>query len=119
MTALMSSRARSGVIAVLALAVFIGGCTATRARSGAPAQAGFLGDYSGLQNNPDYPAALVYIKPNTQWGKYSAIQLESAGVYASDKTSSLSAEDQERLAGMLYNTMSQELGKYFTVATSP
>jgi len=118
MTGLMASRAGRGVMVLLALTVLIGGCTATRARRDAP-QTGFLGDYSSLQKNPDYPAALVYIKPNTRWAKYNAIQFESAGVYASDKTSSVSPEDQERLAGMLYNTMSQELGKYFPLANSP
>lgn len=119
MSGLRASRTRGLLIVALAVTVLISGCTATRARRGAPAQSGFLGDYSGLQNNPEYPAALVYVKPNVQWAKYSAIQLESAGLYVSDKTSSLSPEDQERLAGMLYNTMTQELGKYFTVVNGP
>jgi Protein of unknown function (DUF3313) len=119
MTGLMAARLREPLVLVMALTVLIGACTATRARRGAPEAAGFLGDYSNLQNNPQYPAALVYVKPNVQWGKYSAIQLESAGLYGTDQTKALSPEDQERLAGMLYNTMTQELEKYFTVVKSP
>ena len=119
MTGLMAARARETLILVVALTVLIGACTATRARRNAPERAGFLGDYSNLQTIPEYPAALVYVKPNVQWGKYSAVQLESAGLYGTDKTTSLSPEDQERLAGMLYNTMTQEFEKYFTVVKSP
>lgn len=119
MTGLTAARVREAVILVVALTVLTSACTATRARRGGPEAAGFLGDYSNLQTNPTYPAALVYVKPNVQWGKYSAIQLESAGLYGTDKTRSLSPEDQERLAGMLYNTMTQEFEKYFTVVKSP
>lgn len=124
MTRLMAARVRQPLLLqtlllLLALLVPISACTATRARRGAPEAAGFLGDYSSLQNNPAYPAALVYVKPNVEWGKYSAIQLESAGLYGTDKTRGLSPEDQERLAGMLYNTMTLELEKYFTVVKSP
>jgi hypothetical protein len=119
MTVLTASRSCRGLVAGLALTVLISGCTATRARRGAPAEAGFLGDYSSLQNNPDYPAALVYVKPNVEWKKYSAIQLESAGVYVTEKTKALTPEDQQLLAGMLYNTMAQELQKHFTLTNSP
>ena len=119
MTRLMAARVREPLILLVAVTVLISACTATRARRGAPEATGFLGDYSNLQNIPEYPAALVYVKPNVQWGKYSAIQLESAGVYGSEKTNSLSPEDREQLAGMLYNTMIQELEKYFTVVKSP
>lgn len=119
MTGLRAARVRETLVLVVALTVLISACTATRARRGAPETSGFLGDYSSLQNNPDYPAALVYVKPNVQWGKYSAIQFESAGLYGTEQTKSLSPEDQERLAGMLYNTMTQELEKYFTLVKSP
>ena len=115
----VGGRAREILVTAVVLAVLTSGCTATRARSGAPDQVGFLGDYKGLEKNPSYPAALVYVKPNVQWGKYSAIQLQSAGLYVSEKTKSLSPEDQERLVGMLYNTMMQELDKYFTLVKTP
>ncbi len=61
----------------LAAILLLSGCGATRGRSGAPEQSGFLGDYSGLTRNPAYPAALVYVKPGVQWARYSTIQLDS------------------------------------------
>ena len=108
---------RTGIV-VLALAVLSTGCTAARAVRSAPAESGFPGDYSGLQKNPDFPAALVYVKPDVQWRKYSAIELESAGLHVTDTSTAPSPEDQTILARMLYNTMNEELGKYFDLVTT-
>jgi hypothetical protein len=102
-------------MAILALT----GCAATRGRRGAPEQSGFLGNYSALEKNPAYPAALVYVKPGVQWSRYNAIQLESAGLYLTESTSKLSPQDQERLAGDLYTTLHDELDKYFVLAAGP
>jgi hypothetical protein len=104
---------------MLALAVLSTGCTATHAVRSAPAESGFLVDYSDLQKNPDFPAALVYVKPDMQWGKYSAIELESAGLHVTDTSTAPSPEEQTILAGMLHNTMTGELGKYFHLVTTP
>jgi hypothetical protein len=104
---------------VLALAVLGTGCAATRDDRSASAESGFLGDYSGLQKNPDFPAALVYVKPDVQWGRYSAIELESAGLSVTDTSTAPSPEDQTLLAGMLHKTMTEELGKYFDLVTAP
>jgi hypothetical protein len=52
---------------VLVLAVLSIGCAATRAVSNAPPESEFLVDYSGLQKNPDFPLALVYVKPNVRF----------------------------------------------------
>ena len=117
-TSTVSHASRTGAV-VLALAVLSTGCTATRAVRRAPAESGFLGDYSGLQKNPDFPAALVYVKPDVQWGKYSAIELESAGLHVTDTSTAPSPEEQTILAGMLHNTMTEELGKYFDLVTTP
>ena len=73
------SHANRTRVVVLALAVLSTGCTATRAVRRAPAEPGFLGDSSGLQKNPDFPAALVYVKPDVQWGRYSATSILLSG----------------------------------------
>jgi hypothetical protein len=112
----VSHASRTGIV-VLALAAFSTSCTATRAVPTAPAESLSLGD-PGLQENPDFPAALVYVKPDVQWGKYRAIELESAGVSVIDTSTAPSPEDQTLLAGMLYNTMNEELGKYFDLVTT-
>ena len=113
------SHANRTAVVVLALAVLSIGCTTKRAVRRAPAESGFLGDYSGLQKDSDFPSALVYVKPDVQWGRYSAIELESAGLYVTDTSTAPSPEDQTLLAGMLYNTMTEELGKYFELVTTP
>ena len=70
------------VVALVAASQMVTGCAATRARHfEAPVQSGFLGDYSQLKENPDYPAALVYIAQGVQWSRYNSIQLESAGLW--------------------------------------
>jgi len=104
-----------GVVALLAL----NGCAATRERRGAPETSGFLGDYSKLEKNPAFPASLVYVKPGVVWSRYSSIQLESAGLYLTDSSSQMSAEDKERLAGMLYNTLRDQLDQTFVLTPSP
>ena len=114
----MSAMKRHGrVLVVVAVVILLSGCAATRGRRGAPEESGFLGDYSGLQKNPAYPASLVYVKSGVQWARYSAIRLDSAGLYLTDGTSKVSPEDQDRLAGMLYNTLRDELDKYFVLAS--
>src|SRR3989454_4291510 len=114
---------RSGRFVILAgllvAAMIVTACTATRARRGAPEESGFLGDCSNLQKNPNNAAALVYVRPGVQWARYNTIQLDSAGLYLADRDGKLSPEDQERLAGMLYNTLSDELDKYFVLASGP
>jgi len=113
----VSHASRTGIV-VLALAAFTTSCTSTRAVRTTPAESLSLGD-PGLQKNPDFPAALVYVKPDVQWGKYSAIELESAGLHVIDTSTAPSPEDQTVLAGMLHNTMTEELGKYFALVTTP
>jgi hypothetical protein len=107
------------VLAAVAVVILLSGCAATRGRTGAPEESGFLGNYSGLAKDPAYPAALVYMKPGVQWTRYSTIQLDSAGLYLADSSSKVSPDDQEHLAGMLYNTLRDELDKYFVLASGP
>src|SRR5512139_3671288 len=97
-TSTVSHASRAGVV-MLALSVLSTGCAATRAVRSAPAESGFPGDYSDLQKNPDFPAALVYVKPDAPWEKYSAIELESAGLHVTDTSTAPSPEDQTILAG--------------------
>jgi len=104
--------------ALLLVVVSMTGCAATRGRRGAPEPAGFLGNYSQLKKNPDFPASLVYVDPSVQWSKYDSIQIDSAGLWVGDNMK-LSAEDQQMLAQFLYNTLRDELGKYFVIREQP
>lgn len=108
--------ARVAVAAVLMVSVMAAGCAATRGRRGEPEKSGFLRNYSQLKENPDYPAALIYVKPGVTWSRYNAVQLDSVGLWVGEGTN-LSPEDQQQLSDVLYAAVYRELGKYFTLAT--
>ena len=111
---------RATVLAVLVVVLLmVAGCAATRGRRGQPEESGFLGNYSQLQKNPDYPAALVYVRPGVQWSSYDSIQLASVGLWVSEETKDLSAEERQKLTDMLYQTMYDELSKYFVISSHP
>jgi len=118
----MNTRARvngSVVAAALLIAsVTVAGCAATRGRRGEPEESGFLRNYSQLQENPNYPAALVYVRPGVTWSRYNAVQLDSAGLWVGAGTK-ISDEDQQSLTDTLYTSLYRELAKYFTLATQP
>lgn len=110
---------RMMVLAFLAaMPLVVDGCAATRGRRGEPEESGFLRNYSQLQENPDYPAARVYIRPGVQWASYNSVQIDSAGLWVNEGTS-ISAEDQKQLTDDLYAALHTELSKYFTVTNQP
>jgi hypothetical protein len=102
------------VAALIAVPLTMAACTATRERRGTPEESGFLGNYSRLQKNPDYPAALVYIRPGVQWSRYNAIQIDSVGLWG-DATNNISPEDQQMLTDVLYKSLYNDLSKYFMI----
>lgn len=115
----ITKRTKAPVLAVLVVGLLVvAGCTATRGRRGEPEESGFLRDYSQLQKSPDYPAALVYVRPGVQWSRYNSVQLESVGLWGSE-TTTLSAEDRQMLTDTLYRSLYDELSKYFTVTNQP
>jgi len=110
---------RTGLLAALiAVPLVIAGCTPTRERRGTPEESGFLGDYSQLQKNPDYPAALVYVRPGVQWGNYNSVQIDSVGLWG-DASNNISPEDQQTLTDVLYKSLYDDLSKYFTIVNQP
>ena len=111
-----NKRIASTAVAGLCLSLALSGCAATRGRRGAPEESGFLRNYSQLQKSPDYPAALIYIKPGVQWSRYNSIKIESAGLWVKEDTK-LSPEDQQMLTDMVYKTLYDELSKYFMVTS--
>jgi hypothetical protein len=102
----------------LCFVLALDGCAATRERRGTPEESGFLGDYSQLQENPDYKAALTYFKPGVQWSRYNSIQIESAGLWVNADTT-VSPEDQQLLTDTLYKSMYDQLSKYFAITSQP
>lgn len=112
---LQHARIAAGVLCLcLALAV---SCAPLRQRRAPVQTSGFLGDYSQLQNNPDYPAYLIYINPNAQWTKYSAIMIDSVSLWGSAEN--VSEQDRQMLAGMAYNALYDALSKSFDIVDAP
>ncbi len=110
---------RAGVFALLAMLVAASGCAATRGRRGEPEKSGFLGDYSQLEKNKDYPAALIYVNPNVQWSLYDSIDLDSVSLWASQASGSkISDKEKQMLADTLFTALDEELGKYFVLTSS-
>jgi hypothetical protein len=115
----MMATATSAMAVLTVVGVLASGCTATRGRRGEPEESGFLRNYSQLQKNPDYAAALIYIRPGVQWSSYNAIQLESVGLWVSQETKEINAENRQMLADTLYKALYDELAKYFAVSSHP
>jgi hypothetical protein len=117
----MRTTKQRGMLVLVSLgviSVMIAGCAATRARRGKPEESGFLGSYAGLEKNPNYPAALVYVRPGVQWSRYNSIQIDSVGLWGND-TTTLSAEDQQKLTDALYEALYGQLSKYFVITNEP
>jgi hypothetical protein len=115
----MHARKIGSMILVACLLVSLTGCAATRERRGTPESTGFLGDYSQLKENPQFPASLVYVRPGVQWNAYSSIQIDSVGLWTDEQTSGMSQEDRQMLTDMLYDKLNTELGRYFTLVDRP
>lgn len=116
----ITKRTRPPILALLVVgALTVTGCTATRERRGEPEESGFLRDYSQLQKNPDFPAALVYVKPGVQWARYDSVQLAAVGLWGNEEAEKLSAEDRQILTDALYTSLERELSKYFTLTSPP
>ena len=109
----------SAAMALIALAATLSACAATRERRGEPTPSGFLGDYSQLAPNPDFPAAEVYIAPDVAWSSYDSVQIDSVTLWATKADAKLSPEDQQMLTDMLYKALSESLGATFTLAEHP
>jgi hypothetical protein len=111
---------RSAVAAlVLVVSLALAGCAATRGRRGIPDPSGFLGDYSQLEANDDYPAAEVYIAPDADWSSFDAVNLDSVTLWKSEETGKLSDEERQMLTDTLFTKLHEQLSQYFQMSTTP
>ena len=99
--------------ALVLVAGLVVGCAATRGRSGAVEESGFLRDYSKLEPNPNFPAHEVYINPKAVWVKYDSIQLDSVTLWANEDSGRLSDEEKQMLTDTLYSALHDQLGREF------
>jgi hypothetical protein len=90
-----------------------------RERRDAPAQSGFLGDYSQLAPKEGYKAQEVYINPNAAWLNYNAVYIDSVSLWITDPSKRPSPEDAQMLTDMLYKSLSDKVGAKFALAQHP
>jgi hypothetical protein len=110
-------------LALVAAAVVASGCGILRPTRGrwmedAP-RSGFLGHYSNLAHNDDYPAQEVYINPDAAWSQYSAVHIESVTLWVSDPAKAPSAEQQKMLTDMFYKALHEKIGEKFKIVDAP
>jgi hypothetical protein len=84
-----------------------------------PDVAAFFGaDASKLAAGPVGGAALIWIKPNTNWAKYNQVILAPVQFWAA-ADSKVSAADQQLLTQYFYNVLKADLEKNFTLVNQP
>ena len=87
-----------------------------------PPPSGFLGsDYALLKpptESSGQTAMLVYTNPSVNFSSYTKIIIAPVTFWANDD-SKVSAADQQTLCNYMYNLLTQELGKNFTIVDAP
>jgi hypothetical protein len=108
------------LVSVAAVSIGCGIIRPTRGRHFEEAEhAGFLRDYSQLGPREGFDAQEVYVRPNTAWKDYSAIQIESVSLWIRDQSEKPSAEDQKKITDMLYKSLHEKLGEKFKIVNEP
>lgn len=105
---------RFGLALIVGFAI-LAGCAATRGR-GEIRESGFLGDYSRLEPNPNYPAQEVYINPRAVWPRYDSIKLDSVTLWVNEETGQLTEEERQMLTDLLFAALHGEFEKNFKIA---
>jgi hypothetical protein len=106
-------------VVLVAIAALLAGCATTRQSRGIGEASGFLGDYSDLREGKGDEAQLVYIRPDVDWARYTAIQIESVTLWRDAKTDDVPPEDQQQLTDYLYKSLHEALSKDYQIVDQP
>ena len=108
---------RSAVWAVLAVAVFLGGCAGGMQ---AP-NAGFLNHYSEMKQDAQDQSFWYWERPGVDWKKYDAFWIDRIRVLVDPEKSQRDLTDQEleKLAGEARDTLVKAVKKHFKVVDEP
>jgi len=116
-------RGRIGrVLAGLAVAVVVAGCSATQQE--APQLAGGncalipQSTCAQLTPGPSGGAGVRYIAPNVPWAQYNKILLNPVTAWGSEKTK-VSGADLQELTNYLYNVVAKKLGEKYQLVDQP
>ncbi|HXV36482.1 MAG TPA: DUF3313 domain-containing protein [Myxococcota bacterium] len=106
-------------VMLVAIAALLAGCGTTRQSRGIGEASGFLGDYSDLREGKGDEAQLVYIRPDVDWARYTAIQIDSVTLWRDAKTDDVPPEDQQQLTDYLYKSLHEALSKDYQIVDQP
>lgn len=103
------------------LVLLLSACAGSRQPRGEVQESGFLGSYADLKPGKKGEAKLLYIDPDADWSRYRAIHLDSVTLWPGKDGSlaSLSHEDQQMLANLLYKTTYEALAHDFQMVDQP
>ena len=104
---------------VVATALPALGCGAVRGRRGMPQESGFLRDYSQLQPREGYEVQLVYVNPDADWSRYSAVEIDSVTLWATQANAKMPQKEQQMLTDLLYKALHDKLGAQFRMSDRP
>jgi len=110
---------RDGITVVVVAAALLTGCATTRQSRGVGAESGFLGDYSDLQPGGKDEPQLIYIRPDVDWARYDAIQIDSVTLWLDSKTEDIPKEEQQQLTDYLYNALYEHLSRDYKIVDHP
>ena len=107
-----------GTILIVSLCL---ACAATKeARNVRKAKAGFLGDYSMLEENPGPGARLRYVREGVDWKRYDKILLDPVQFWkASDVKASLSEPEKQGLINYFHSTFYDRMSKDYEMVSIP
>lgn len=113
------SRAIASAIALASVALIAVACATTRQSRGIGEASGFLGDYSDLREGRKDEPQLIYIRPDVDWARYDAIQLDSVTLWRDEETDDVPEEEQQILTDFFFNALYTELSKDYEMVDEP
>jgi len=114
-----ASRRIAVVVALATSALVLAACATTRQSRGIGEASGFLGDYSDLRSGRKDEPQLIYIRPDVDWARYTAIHLESVTLWRDKKTDDVPADEQQILTDYLYAALHEQLSKDYQMVDRP
>lgn len=106
-------------VALLAAALLVAGCAATRQSREDVKGSGFLRDYSILEAGGDDQARLRYVDAGADFSRYQAVLVDSVTLWSGPEFAKLPEEEKRALVDHAYAALVTALSKSFRIATVP
>ncbi len=104
---------------VMAIALLLPACAATRQPRGEVTTSGFLHDYSILEAGSDGQAKLRYVDTATDFSRYQSVLIDSVTLWSGPELAKLKPEEKQALVEHAYAALATALGRSFTIVKAP